>query len=256
MFRFLRIAILLTVLLVVAGRQFLTPERLNSWDRPLWVTIHPVLVEASPETRRYAEQLTSGTFTAVDGFLQQQASRYGRKLEQAAVIQVARPLTAVPPGLPAKNSGLTVALWSLKMRWWVWRHGRQDGLAPADVRMFVLYQQSTPGELLERSVGVRNGAFGIVNAVASRQMAARNRVVITHELLHILGATDKYDLATGQPLAPDGLANPAQVPLYPQQRAEIMAGRIADSGYGWRRPATLQSCVVGAATAAEIGWLD
>jgi hypothetical protein len=254
MFRFLRIAILLTILVVVAGRQFLTPDRLNSWDKPLWMTIYPVLAEADPATRRYVESLTPQAFTAINGFIKQQALRYGRSLEQPLIIQVAKPLTAVPPDLPVQNSGLNVALWSLKMRWWVWRHGRQDGLAPADARMFVLYQQSKPGELLERSVGVRNGAFGIVNAAASRQMSARNRVIITHELLHILGAIDRYEMATGQPLAPDGLANPAQVPLYPQQRAEIMAGRIATGPQGWRRPATLQSCVIGAATAAEIGW--
>ncbi|MCW8925026.1 MAG: hypothetical protein OQJ84_02125 [Xanthomonadales bacterium] len=256
MFRFLRIAILLTILLVVAGRQFLAPERLNSWDKPLWVTIYPVLVEADPATRRYVKSLTPRAFDAINEFLKQQAARYGFSLEQPVVIQVADPLTtAPPPALPTENSGLGVALWSLKMRWWVWRHSRQDGLAPADAKMFVLYQQSKPGQLMERSVGVRNGAFGIVNAEASRQMTARNRVIITHELLHILGAVDRYDMASGQPLAPDGLANPQQSPLYPQQRAEIMAGRIATSAHGWRRPATLKSCVIGAATAAEIGWL-
>jgi hypothetical protein len=140
------------------------------------------------------------------------------------------------------------------MRWWAWRNGSQDGLAPADVKMFVLYQSSRPGELLERSVGVRNAAYGVVHAVASRQATAHNAIVITHELLHILGATDKYDMATGQPLAPDGLANPRQNPLYPQQRAEIMAGRIATGPGNWRRPTTLDSCVIGPATAVEIGW--
>jgi len=255
MFRFLRIAILLTILAVVAGRQFLTSDRLNSWDKPLWVTIYPVLLESDASTRRYAESLSPQSFLAIDAFLKRQASRYGHKLDQPVMVQVAQPLTTVPPKLPAQSSGLKVAAWSLQMRWWAWLHGRQKGLAPSDVKMFVLYQKSRPGELLERSVGVRNAAYGIVNAVASRQMAARNRVIITHELLHILGATDKYDMATGQPLAPDGLADPRRSPLYPQQRAEIMAGRIAASAYSWRRPATLQSCVVGAATAAEIGWL-
>ena len=255
MFRFLRIAILLTILLVVAGRQFMAPDRLNDWDKTLWVTIYPVLTQADPAIRRYVESLTPQAFDAINAFLKLQASRYGHSLERPVMIQIAKPLTAVPPALPTENSGLGVALWSLKMRWWVWRHGRQDDLAPADARMFVLYQQSKPGELLERSVGVRNGAFGIVNADASRQMTARNRVIITHELLHILGAVDRYDMATGQPLAPDGLADPQQNPLYPQQRAEIMAGRIATSVHSWRRPASLKSCVVGAATAAEIGWL-
>jgi hypothetical protein len=140
------------------------------------------------------------------------------------------------------------------MRWWAWRNGSQDGLAPADVKMFVLYQSGRPGEMLERSVGVQNAAYGVVHAVASRQATAHNAIVIAHELLHILGATDKYDMQTGQPLVPDGLADPGQSPLYPQQRAEIMAGRIASGPNNWRRPATLETCVIGPVTAAEIGW--
>lgn len=141
------------------------------------------------------------------------------------------------------------------MRWWSWRNSSQDGLTPADVKMFVLYQENQTNTLLERSVGIKNGSYGVVNAVSSRQMAARNRIIITHELLHILGASDKYDLFTGQPLAPDGLADPTQKPLYPQQRAEIMGGRIANSASRWRRPASLKSCVIGTMTATEIGWL-
>jgi len=140
------------------------------------------------------------------------------------------------------------------MRWWSWRNVSQDGLAPDDIKMFVLYQQARPDGPLERSVGVKNGSYGLVNAVGSRQMAAHNRIIITHELLHVLGATDKYDPYSGQPIAPDGLANPQQVPLYPQNRAEIMGGRIATSAYRWNYPASLEYCVIGPGTAAEIGW--
>ncbi len=140
------------------------------------------------------------------------------------------------------------------MRWWSFRNTGQDGLAPDDIRMFVLYQNRKSNAPLERSVGIQNGSYGVVNAVASRQMTARNRIVITHELLHILGASDKYDLGSGQPVAPDGLANPEKSPLYPQKRAEIMGARIATSATSWRRPATLKSCVIGAGTAAEISW--
>jgi hypothetical protein len=254
MFKYLRIAILLTILVVVAGNQLLTVNRLSSWEKPLWVTIFPVLVDPGADIQRYAENLSASSFNEIGVFLKQQASRYDRHLETPVIIQVANPLTAIPPALPATNSGLNVALWSLKMRWWSWRNGRQDGLAPDDIKMFVLYQKRKSSAPLERSVGIKNGSYGVVNAVASRQMAARNRIVITHELMHILGASDKYDLYSGQPFAPDGLANPAQSPLYPQRRAEIMGGRIATSTNTWRRPPSLKSCVVGARTAAEIGW--
>jgi len=254
MVRYIRIAILLTVLLIVAGNQFLTGSRFSSWDRPLWISIYPILAGSDGNIRRYAQSLNADSFHDIGDFIKREAARYGRQLEQPVIIQVARPLTSMPPALPTESSGLGVALWSLKMRWWSFRNGDQDGLAPADIRMFVLYQMAQPNTLLERSVGIKNGSYGIVNAVASRAMAARNRMVISHELMHILGASDKYDRYTGQPLAPEGLANPDMSPLYPQRKAEIMAGRVATSATRWRRAASLKSCVVGATTAAEIGW--
>ena len=254
MFRYLRIAILLTILVVVAGNQWLTGNRLASWEKPLWVTIYPVLLEPDPDIRRYAESLGADSFRDINGFFKRQGARYGRQLEKPVVIQMARPLTVLPPALPTESSGLNVALWSLKMRWWSWRHGSQDDLVGEDIRMYILYQKRNSEGPLERSVGIKNASYGLVNAVATRQMAARNRIIIAHELLHILGATDKYDLHTGQPMAPDGLANPGQSPLYPQESAEIMGGRIAVSAYKWRYPASLASCLIGASTASEIGW--
>jgi hypothetical protein len=255
MFRFLRIAILLTILVIVAGNQWLTGSRLSSWDRPLWVTIYPVLVDSDEDVLRYVESLEVASFGDINAFFVQQTKRYGVSLDYPVFLQLARPLTTQPPDLPVESSGLNVALWSLKMRWWSWRNSGQDGLISDHARIYVLYQKGDPNTLLERSVGVKNGSYGIVNALASRKMTARNNIVISHELLHILGATDKYDLYTGQPVAPDGLASPAQSPLYPQERAEIMGGRIATSGNRWRRPPSLKYCVVGSYTAAEIGWI-
>ena len=46
--------------------------------------------------------------------------------------------------------------------------------------------------------------------------------VISHELFHTLGASDKYD-AAGHIMVPEGLAEPARNPVYPQRFAEIMA---------------------------------
>ncbi|MBT8069461.1 MAG: hypothetical protein KJN61_05415 [Gammaproteobacteria bacterium] len=255
MLRYIRIGILLTILVVVAGNQWLTENRFSSWEKPLWISIYPVLAEPGEGVRRYAENLDAAAFEDIVEFFGQQARRYGRELEPAIVIQVARPLTAQPPALPTEGSRLDTALWSLKMRWWSWRNGRQDGMVSDDVRMYVLYQERKPDTALERSVGIKNGSYGLVNAVASRREAAHNRIVIAHELLHILGAIDKYDLNTGQPLPPGGLADPSKSPLYPQERAEIMGGRIAVSANRWRHPASLAYCVIGAETAAEIGWI-
>ena len=46
MFRNIRIAILLTILVIVAGNQWLTGNRLASWEKPLWITIYPVLADS------------------------------------------------------------------------------------------------------------------------------------------------------------------------------------------------------------------
>jgi hypothetical protein len=256
MFRFMRIAVLLTILLIVAGNQWLTGNRLSSWEKPLWVTIYPLLADTDEDTRRYAQRLTPDSFQDIGLFLKRQASRYGREFDTPIVIQVAEPMTVLPPALPVESSGPGVALWSLKMRWWSFRNTGQEGLAPDDVRMFVLYQKGQPDQLIERSIGIKNGSYGVVNAIASRQMAAHNRIVITHELMHVLGAGDRYDYSNGQPDAPDGLANPASNPLYPQSHAEIMAGRIAISANRWRSPPSLRTCVIGKTTAGEIGWLE
>ena len=256
MFRYLRIAILLTVLVIIAGSQFLTESRLSSWQKPLWVTIYPVLAGTDNHIRPYVNSLNPGTFEDISVFVGQQAKRYGQQLETSLIIQVASPLTSLPPALPAEDSGFNVAIWSLKMRWWVWKNGRQKGIAPADVRMFVLYQEEKPISGMERSVGIQKGSYGVVNAVASRPMAARNRIIITHELLHILGASDKYNFINGQPVDPAGLADPVKSPRYPQKYAEIMSGRIATSAESWRLPSSLKSCVIGATTAAEIGLSD
>ncbi len=242
------------MLVVVAGNQLLTSKRYSDWDKPLWVTIYPVLATSDVGTLRYVDSLTSASFDSIGRFVELQARHYERHLQTALVFQLARPLSALPPAIPAQGSRWRAAVWSLKMRWWAWRNGSQDGLAPSDIRMFVVYQAGDSSSSLERSVGIKNASYGVVNALASRNWSARNRIVITHELLHILGASDKYDFYNGQPIAPDGLANPAQSPLYPQSRAEIMGGRIATSANTWAKPASLKSCVIGAKTATEIGW--
>ena len=78
--------------------------------------------------------------------------------------------------------------------------------------------------------------------------------MIAHELLHTLGATDKYDPNGSLPLFPDGYADPQASPLLPQKRAEIMAGRIPISDTRAEIPADMTQVVIGAQTAREINW--
>jgi hypothetical protein len=93
---------------------------------------------------------------------------------------------------------------------------------------------------------------GIVNAYAGKRQAGTNNVVIAHEFLHTLGATDKYDPASGMPDFPLGFAEPDRTPRFPQRFAEIMGGRIAISKTDAMVPKNLKFVTIGAQTAEEI----
>ncbi|MGZ5802356.1 MAG: hypothetical protein ACXWJZ_17215, partial [Burkholderiaceae bacterium] len=67
--------------------------------------------------------------------------------------------------------------------------------------------------------------------------------------------TDKYDLATNQPIFPEGYADPDLKPLLPQQSAEIMGGRTPITQTEAEIPASLNKVVIGQKTAQEINWL-
>jgi hypothetical protein len=140
------------------------------------------------------------------------------------------------------------------MRYWAYRNADMSGPGP-QVRMFLLYFDPALNKKLAHSTGLQKGLIGRVNTYASRDMAKQNNVVIAHEFLHTLGATDKYDPATNQPLFPDGYANPTLYPLLPQQFAEIMAGRTPLSRNEAETPSSLDDALIGSKTAQEINWL-
>ena len=121
------------------------------------------------------------------------------------------------------------------------------------MRLFVLYHDATRTPQLDHSVGLRKGQIGIVKAFAGRDDGPRNAVVIAHELLHTLGASDKYDPQSLAPIFPDGYAEPDRQPSHPQRMAEIMAGRFALADGQLAMPERLGQTLIGPRTAAEIG---
>ena len=98
--------------------------------------------------------------------------------------------------------------------------------------------------MLEHSVGLQKGMIGVANLFAAPHMTEDNNIVITHEVLHTLGATDKYDLTTNLPQYPGGYAEPEATPLLPQRFAEIMGARIPITTSEAQAPTTLDAVVV------------
>lgn len=140
------------------------------------------------------------------------------------------------------------------MRWWAWRKELKDGLVSPDIQMFVLYHQLNGQNEIGISVGMRKGRYGIVKAYARDSLNAQNLIVFTHEMLHVLGATDKYVFSNGEPIFPHGYAEPNMRPLFPQKRAEIMGGRIPINSFSSETPESLAQCKIGHQTAEEIGF--
>jgi hypothetical protein len=252
--RNIRILFLLLVLAAVAVQQWLDRVHTQSWQSTLWVGVYPLNGDGSPDAQRYLDTLTEKDFAGIETFFAREAHRYGVALEAPVHIELFPVGSRLPPALEAGAGPLGIAWWSLKLRWFSARVGEVPGRVPVRIRIFVLYHDPATFAHVPDSHGLQKGLVGVVHAFAARSMAGGNNIVIAHELMHILGATDKYDPVTEQPAYPVGFADPDRTPLYPQNDAEIMAGRRALSPQEAEMPPSLRDVVVGPATALEIRW--
>ncbi|GMQ88432.1 MAG: hypothetical protein BMS9Abin08_1677 [Gammaproteobacteria bacterium] len=254
-FRKARITILLGVLFFVSMNSWLTRLRSTDWNEALWVVVYPVNGDNSPVSQAYIDTLSADSFNSVESFLANEAQRYGKTIVNPVTVRLAPPVNALPPQPPINGSTLSVMIWSLKLRYWAWRNDNFGGPQP-DVQMFVVYHDPGTHTRLRHSLGLQKGMIGVVNAYASRTMVQRNNIIIAHEFLHTLGASDKYDRNNNQPLYPDGYTEPDKSPLFPQQTAEVMAGRIPLSRSEAVMPASAAGLRIGSRTAREINWIN
>ncbi len=255
-FRNIRILLLLCVLAFAAI--YTKQQRLysTSWLEPLEVVIFPINGDGLETTAAYIANLNADTFSPIDEFIAREAKRYNLFQEQPTHTSLGPEVSDVPPPPPEKpTSSLKIAWWSLKLRYWAWNNTPDTHSNDNRVRIFVLYHAMDNEKPLQHSLGLQKGLLGIVHGYASEQQDKQNNLVIAHELLHTVGATDKYD-SSGNPVFPDGYAQPERKPLFPQYRAEIMAGRIPRSRTESEMAMSLKSCMIGARTAHEISWLD
>ena len=256
MFKTIRIGILLFILFLVAANTWLTQSRSTDWNNSLWVKIYPINADGSDASSRYIETLETEHFADIEEFISREAQRYGKPVNRPLRIELGFPIREQPPTMEPGSGRLGIMLWSLKMRCGAsGTAGEQDEIEP-DVRVFVRYHEPEHYFVLENSVGLQKGMIGIVNAYADRRQRGSNNLIIAHEFLHTLGATDKYDPGSGQPSAPNGLADPNRSPLYPQENAEIMGGRIALAADDAVIPKSLNYAIIGPLTASEINLTD
>ena len=253
MFKIIRIFVLLLIFLGVALGTWREKTRSVEWKNTLPVNIYLINGDGSQAVTEYLRSLTENSFLPVETFMRDEAVRYDRAASASIEIKLKGILDSQPPEPPVDGNVLQVILWSLNMRWWAFHNTESNGVTP-QVKIFLQYFDPAQFKRLGHSTGLQKGLIGRVKVFASPEMAKQNNVVITHEFLHTLGATDKYDPATNQPSYPDGYANPELQPVVPQRFAEIMAGRIPMSQTQAVIPESLNDVLIGSETAKEINW--
>ncbi len=249
----IRLLILLAVLLFVGLGAWLDARRSTDWNGALRITVYPVSSAEEP-VQRYVASLDNSSYQEIEQFFAAEAARFGVAINEPVRIRLSLAATEPPPE-PPRDAGMPrVIAWSLRMRFWAWRVQANDPLPPPDIQVFALYHSATGEAPLPDSFGLRKGLMAVAHVYAERSAAGSNQVVLTHELFHTLGATDKYDPDTGEPRVPEGLGDPRSEPRYPQRTGEIMAGRIAIGPNETAMPDNLRQMRVGPLTAEEIGW--
>jgi len=253
--RTLRIAVLLFILGIATYSTFYDRLSTTDWDETLRIGIFPINAGDDEVSAGYIERLSNESVADIERFFNEEAGRYGVEIRRPVRVDLFPEVTEKPPSRNPDAGTLATMWWSLKMRLYANRNSEPPGRAPPQIRIFVLYHDPSFNQSVPHSVGLQKGLVGVVHAFADPAMTGSNNVVIAHEILHTLGASDKYDPATLAPLFPSGYAEPEREPLYPQTLAEIMAGRYASDEHTFEMPESLDSVLVGDATAAEIRWV-
>ena len=256
MFATVRKFLLLTVLCMVALSSWLSARNATDWQETLWVELYPINGDGLASTADFIDSLSAEDFSDIAQFMQREAGGYGITLDEPVKMILGAQVDERPPAAPVGGSVLQIALWSLELRWWAHRMTRNHAGPRPDIRLFLVYFDPVQTPSLAHSVGLEKGRVGFVNVFAARQQAGTNNFVIAHEMLHTLGASDKYALPSLMPQFPDGFAEPDLSPLYPQRKAEIMGGRIPINEQHAEIPRSLRVAVLGPGTAREIRLLD
>jgi hypothetical protein len=221
---------------------------------PFTIGVYPIDVSEEPSVTLFTSALRPADFRPVTDFLATEGQRYGRDVKTLVTLKLMPPISEQPPAQPQAGASVwDAASFSLQLRWWAFRVKQRRHLPAADVELYVRFHRPSERPDLDASVGLREGHLGVIETEAGARALLWTQLAIVHELMHTLGAPDTYG-PSGQPLVPDGLAEPDLKPLFPQKKCEVMAGQVALTPQTAQMAQGLSECRVGDATARAIGW--
>ena len=253
MFKVIRVFILLIILGTVIQQTFLDKADL-SWKDNFYVVVYPINADNSADVGAYIKTLTRDDFEPMAEYFAEEGARYSLGMRRPVEVQLGSIVSEIPPAPPTNGSLLDTIVWSLKFRVFAWNNSPKVPVKP-DIRLYLLYHNPVTNPVLSHSTALNKGRIGRVNLFGDKKYAKQNLVILAHELLHTLTATDKYNLETTLPAYPNGFAEPNKEPRYPQDFAELMGGRVPISETKAEIPKSLAQTLIGEKTAKEIGWL-
>ena len=250
----MRLSVLLTVLVLVGlwGYGDVQSRKARThWDRTLSVAVVLVTTDSlDPESvQRFEARLPE-----LEARLAQEFWRYREGPRPFRLVLHGSTQAGSPPELPESAWDIPQHLY----RQWSYLSAIDDqvGLNSSeyDSRIYVVARPPASNAIqFVEGYSQLGGRVGIVEVELNEAMVDLVLSVTAHELLHTLGAEDKYD-AEGHTLIPEGLAEPERSPQLHQRYVEVMA-RNRPVGAGQERILDrLDELAVGPQTAREVGW--
>jgi hypothetical protein len=170
--------------------------------------------------------------------------------------RLASPVVSEPPPLPPEGQSLTErAGAAVEFERAARALDEQAGVGSADDVVLYVLLEAQGGATTVEGLAERDGRRGVVRASLSDTELGLELAAPAHELLHCVGASDKYG-PDGHALLPDGLAEPELQPRFPQTFAEVMVGEVPVGEAEGRAVSDLSEVRVGPATAREVGWVS
>lgn len=269
----IRVGVLLVILAGV-GLQYLRFSLAESWT-PSWesgetaaivVLIPQDLSEEEEEVLAKLREFAfadggKATFTALRYWFQREHGRYGAAEFTPVMFEVMGPLeiSAMPPAPPRAGESMSFLQRYERTTAFLYYYAGQRERAKflSKNAVFVTFYKSSQKHLFEgvHSVADRRSRSSFVFAPLTEKGSEAAVINTAHELLHLFGASDKYD---GQRCVyPAGFYAPFQQPRYPQPCAEVMAQGIpVATGHVEAELELFENMRVGVETAFEIGWID
>ncbi len=173
MFKRLRIAVLLYVLLFVAAAQFFAARRSTDWDARSGSTSIPSPAMGARALSGMSTISTRRSSPASSSFSRREAKRYGVALEHAVSAWTVG--AAIPAAAAAARQRVARrsrrSWWSLAMRWLAAQLDWQSSRPSGDIMVFAVFHEPAEAAALDRSTALQKGLIAVTNLFADRSRA-------------------------------------------------------------------------------------